>query len=114
MYSSFLGALFSSRCCRRDLGSSLSAIYTLLDPSPMIIPDGDAYWARNFCVDLGEVDKGLVEVLDSFGSVLRRLVADIANAAMREELDIRDGEPGEVLAHIVLCELGWQPAHKNA
>lgn len=73
----------------------------------------ETYWARDLDVDPGHPDESLVEVLDGFGGILGRLVAHIANAAVREELDVCDGEFGEVLAHVILGELGRQPAHKD-
>lgn len=114
MYSSFLGALFSSLCCRRDLGNSLSAIYVFLGSSSVGETSIHAYRSCNLRVYLGQVYEGLIEVFDSLGRVLGRLVTNITNATMREELDVGNGELGEVLAHIVLCELWWQPTHKYA
>jgi hypothetical protein len=74
----------------------------------------DAYWSRNLGVDLGEVDEGLVEVLDGLGGVFGRLVSDIAYAPMGEEFDVGYGILGKVLAHIVLGESRWQSAHEYA
>lgn len=73
-----------------------------------------AYGTSNLDVDLSHPDECLVEVLDGLCSILSCLVADISNAAMREELDICDRKFGEVLAHIVLGELGRQSAYKDA
>jgi hypothetical protein len=73
-----------------------------------------AYRTRDLNEDLGHLNKGLVEVLDGLCGILRRLVANISNAAVRKELDVCDGKLGEMLAHIVFSELGWQSAHKDA
>jgi hypothetical protein len=71
-----------------------------------------AYRSRNLSIDLGEVDKGLVKVFDSLGSIFGRLVADIAYAAMRKESDVGDGEFAKVLAHVVFGEPRGQAAHE--
>jgi hypothetical protein len=63
---------------------------------------GAAHWSRNLSVNLSEVNESLVKVFDGLGSIFRRFVADIANATMRKELDVGDGELGKVLAHVVL------------
>jgi hypothetical protein len=72
-----------------------------------------AYRSRSLDKDLRQLNESLVEVLDSFCSILGRLVSDIANATVWEELDVSDREFGEVLAHILLRELGRKAAHKD-
>jgi hypothetical protein len=71
-----------------------------------------AYWSSNLSIDFGEVNEGLVEVFDGFGSIFSRFVADIAYAAMGKELDVGDWESGKVFAHIGFGEPGWQSAHE--
>jgi hypothetical protein len=63
---------------------------------------------------LRHANERFVEVLDCLGSILWGLVADIANAASGEVLDIRDGELGEVLAHVILRELRRQTTNEYA
>jgi hypothetical protein len=71
-----------------------------------------AYRSCDLDIDLCEVDKGLVEVFDSLGGVLGRLVPDIAYAAVREESDVGYGEFAKVLAHVVFGKPRGQAAHK--
>lgn len=72
-----------------------------------------AYRTSNLNVDLGHSDERLVKVLDGLRSILSCLVADISNAAMREEFDVRDWKLGKVLAHIVLGKLGRQTPYED-
>jgi hypothetical protein len=73
-----------------------------------------AYRERELGIDLAELDECLVEVLDRLRGVFMCLVADIADAATGEELDVGDRELGKMLAHGVVGESRRQPAHKNA
>ncbi len=72
-----------------------------------------SYWTRDFNKDLGHPNKGFVKVFDGLYGILRRLVADIANATVRKELDVGHRKFGEVFAHIILRELGRHSSHKN-
>lgn len=65
----------------------------------------EAYRTSDFDENFCHPDESFVEVLDSLCSILRRLVTNISNTAMREELDVRDRELSEMLAYIVFCKL---------
>lgn len=116
MYASLCGAFFSSLCCRLDLGSCASEIYIFVSIMLYFAKCRHewSYRSRNLGVDAGEVDEGLVEVLDGLCGVFRRLVADIANAAVREDLDVGDRKLCKVRAHFLFCECRRQSAHEYA
>ena len=61
--------------------------------------------------DLRHADVRLVEVLDGPGGILGRLVANIANAALGDDLDVGDLAVAgrEVLPGLCLSDGGGQP-----
>jgi len=72
------------------------------------------YRSRNLCVDLGELDEGLVEVLDSLCSIFGRFVANVADASVVEELYVSDGKLGKVFPHVIFGEVRGQIPHEDA
>lgn len=72
------------------------------------------YWSGRFDRDLRHANIRLVEVLDSLGGDFGRLVADIANPSLGDQLDVGDFAVvcGKVFAEIRLCDVGRKTPDK--
>lgn len=69
----------------------------------------ETYSSCHLDTDFGHANEGLVKVLHSLLSILGRLVPDIPNAPMRDQLRVCDGLlGGEVLPELLLRDRGRQ------
>ena len=60
--------------------------------------------------DPGHSDKGFVEVLDSFGSIIRRLITNKTNTSVGDEFDVGDFA---TLSREMFAELGLRDGRRQ-